>query len=52
MMRADSPLEDGRRNQEVKDALEAIAATEVLEAAGFEVHIPERPLCCGRPLYD
>jgi Fe-S oxidoreductase len=30
----------------------AIAATEVLEAAGFEVVVPERPLCCGRPLYD
>jgi FAD/FMN-containing dehydrogenase/Fe-S oxidoreductase len=30
----------------------AIAATRVLEAAGFEVGIPERPLCCGRPLYD
>lgn len=30
----------------------AIAATEILEAAGFEVHIPSRPLCCGRPLYD
>ncbi len=30
----------------------AIAATEVLEAAGFEVVVPQRPLCCGRPLYD
>jgi FAD/FMN-containing dehydrogenase/Fe-S oxidoreductase len=30
----------------------AIAATEALEAAGFEVAIPSRPLCCGRPLYD
>jgi Fe-S oxidoreductase len=30
----------------------AVAATEVLEAAGFEVAIPSRPLCCGRPLYD
>jgi FAD/FMN-containing dehydrogenase/Fe-S oxidoreductase len=30
----------------------AIAATEVLEDAGFEVTIPERVLCCGRPLYD
>jgi FAD/FMN-containing dehydrogenase/Fe-S oxidoreductase len=30
----------------------AIAATEVLEAAGFEVTIPSRSLCCGRPLYD
>jgi Fe-S oxidoreductase len=30
----------------------AVAATEVLEAAGFEVVVPEQPLCCGRPLYD
>jgi FAD/FMN-containing dehydrogenase/Fe-S oxidoreductase len=30
----------------------AIAAVEVLERAGFEVDIPARPLCCGRPLYD
>ena len=28
------------------------AAVEVLEAAGFCVTIPARPLCCGRPLYD
>jgi FAD/FMN-containing dehydrogenase/Fe-S oxidoreductase len=30
----------------------AIAATEVLEAAGCHVVVPARPLCCGRPLYD
>jgi Fe-S oxidoreductase len=30
----------------------AIAATEVLEAAGFEVKVPRRAMCCGRPLYD
>jgi Fe-S oxidoreductase len=30
----------------------AIAATHVLEAAGFNVAIPDRILCCGRPLYD
>jgi Fe-S oxidoreductase len=30
----------------------AIAATEVLEAAGFRVLVPRAPLCCGRPLYD
>jgi Fe-S oxidoreductase len=30
----------------------ARAALEVLEAAGFDVVIPPRPLCCGRPLYD
>ena len=29
-----------------------IAATEVLEAAGFSVRLPDRVLCCGRPLYD
>jgi Fe-S oxidoreductase/FAD/FMN-containing dehydrogenase len=30
----------------------AIAATQVLEAAGFEVVVPRQSLCCGRPLYD
>jgi FAD/FMN-containing dehydrogenase/Fe-S oxidoreductase len=30
----------------------AIAAVEVLEAAGFRVVVPEPSLCCGRPLYD
>jgi Fe-S oxidoreductase len=30
----------------------ARAATEVLEAAGFTVHVPLQNLCCGRPLYD
>jgi FAD/FMN-containing dehydrogenase/Fe-S oxidoreductase len=29
-----------------------IAAVEVLEDAGCRVRIPDRPLCCGRPLYD
>jgi FAD/FMN-containing dehydrogenase/Fe-S oxidoreductase len=29
----------------------AIAATEVLEDAGYEVIIPRRALCCARPLY-
>jgi Fe-S oxidoreductase len=29
-----------------------IAATQLLERAGFEVAIPSEPLCCGRPLYD
>jgi FAD/FMN-containing dehydrogenase/Fe-S oxidoreductase len=28
------------------------AAVRVLEAAGFAVRVPGRPLCCGRPLYD
>src|SRR4051794_22980743 len=28
------------------------ATVEVLEAAGFRVLLPDRPLCCGRPLYD
>ncbi|MCA1581100.1 MAG: FAD-binding oxidoreductase [Acidobacteria bacterium] len=30
----------------------ARAAAEVLAAAGFEVRLPSRRLCCGRPLYD
>ncbi len=30
----------------------AIAATRVLERAGYHVEVPRRPLCCGRPLYD
>ena len=30
----------------------AKAAVEVIEAAGFQVVIPPKPLCCGRPLYD
>ena len=30
----------------------AKAAVEVLETAGFQVTIPQVPLCCGRPLYD
>jgi len=30
----------------------AQAAVEVLENAGFEVNVPARPVCCGRPLYD
>jgi Fe-S oxidoreductase len=28
------------------------AAVEVLEAAGYQVVVPEQALCCGRPLYD
>jgi FAD/FMN-containing dehydrogenase/Fe-S oxidoreductase len=30
----------------------AVAAYEVLSAAGFRVSIPHGHLCCGRPLYD
>jgi Fe-S oxidoreductase len=30
----------------------AQAAVQVLEAAGRQVFIPSRALCCGRPLYD
>jgi FAD/FMN-containing dehydrogenase/Fe-S oxidoreductase len=30
----------------------AKAAVEVLEDAGFQVVLPKRDLCCGRPLYD
>jgi FAD/FMN-containing dehydrogenase/Fe-S oxidoreductase len=28
------------------------AAFDVLQAAGFNVRVPRRHLCCGRPLYD
>jgi Fe-S oxidoreductase/FAD/FMN-containing dehydrogenase len=28
------------------------AAVAVLDAAGFDVVLPDQPLCCGRPLYD
>ena len=30
----------------------ARAAVDVLESAGYQVIIPHRSLCCGRPLYD
>jgi FAD/FMN-containing dehydrogenase/Fe-S oxidoreductase len=30
----------------------AMAAADVLEAAGFRVIVPRANLCCGRPLYD
>src|ERR1700733_5907741 len=30
----------------------AMAAADVLEAAGFHVIVPRANLCCGRPLYD
>ena len=30
----------------------AKAAVEVLESAGYRVHVPSRHLCCGRPLFD
>jgi len=30
----------------------AIAAVEVLEAAGYRVTLPQGDVCCGRPLYD
>jgi FAD/FMN-containing dehydrogenase/Fe-S oxidoreductase len=30
----------------------AKSATRVLEAAGFNVQVPQAFLCCGRPLYD
>ncbi|HEY1871681.1 MAG TPA: FAD-linked oxidase C-terminal domain-containing protein, partial [Chitinophagaceae bacterium] len=29
-----------------------VAGVEVLEAAGCEVMVPKKMLCCGRPLYD
>ncbi len=30
----------------------AQAAVAVLEAAGYEIEVPEPHICCGRPLYD
>lgn len=30
----------------------AVAATELLESAGFTVVVPREAVCCGRPLYD
>lgn len=30
----------------------AVAAVEVLEAAGYQVRLPRGHVCCGRPLYD
>jgi FAD/FMN-containing dehydrogenase/Fe-S oxidoreductase len=30
----------------------ALAAADVLEGAGYEVTLPPKRLCCGRPLYD
>jgi Fe-S oxidoreductase len=30
----------------------AIAATALLQRLGYEIAIPDRPLCCGRALYD
>jgi Fe-S oxidoreductase len=30
----------------------AISAVMALEVLGYEVALPDRPLCCGRPLYD
>jgi Fe-S oxidoreductase len=29
-----------------------VAGAEVLEAAGYQVIVSKRPVCCGRPLYD
>ena len=29
-----------------------VAAEKVLTQAGFRVHVPKGPICCGRPLYD
>jgi FAD/FMN-containing dehydrogenase/Fe-S oxidoreductase len=30
----------------------AQAAVDVLEAAGYQIDVPQSALCCGRPLYD
>lgn len=29
-----------------------LAAVEVLESLGYQVHVPQQHLCCGRPLYE
>ena len=42
--RTPSPTSSGRARR--------VAAVEVLEHLGYEVRIPKRILCCGRPLYD
>lgn len=34
------------------DTRAARSAVRVLGDAGYRVELPERPLCCGRPLYD
>ncbi|GAA4505657.1 FAD-binding and (Fe-S)-binding domain-containing protein [Brevibacterium yomogidense] len=34
------------------DSANLEATVAVLEDAGYEVSLPPRPLCCGRPLYD
>ena len=57
--RRDSPRGTGRRvvlwpdtfNNFFRPAT-AKAAVRLLEAGGWEVHLPRRPVCCGRPLYD
>jgi Fe-S oxidoreductase len=57
--RSSSPRSAGRRALLWPDTFNnhfhpdvAVAAVEVLEAAGFEVAVPGAALCCGRPLYD
>ncbi|WP_372620713.1 FAD-binding and (Fe-S)-binding domain-containing protein [Falsiroseomonas sp.] len=57
--RRDSPRGSGRRVILWPDTFNnffrpetAKAAVRLLEAGGYEVHIPRRTLCCGRPLYD
>lgn len=41
---------DTFNNHYLPDTLKA--AWEVLEKAGYEVIVPSKPLCCGRPLFD
>ena len=57
--RRDSPRGGGRRVVLWPDTFNnffrpdtAKAAVRLLEAGGWEVHVPPRILCCGRPLYD
>jgi FAD/FMN-containing dehydrogenase/Fe-S oxidoreductase len=43
-------LDDTFNNYQEPQILEA--AVEVLERAGYQVTLPSRPVCCGRPLYS
>jgi len=57
--RRDSPRGSGRHVLLWPDTFNNVfrpdtakAAVRLLEAAGWDVHIPPRILCCGRPLYE
>jgi FAD/FMN-containing dehydrogenase/Fe-S oxidoreductase len=55
----DAPAQSGRRVLVFADTFTnffhpeiGVSTVEVLEAAGYEVVVPLKHLCCGRPLYD